>query len=151
MDYAVQKATELGASSLTPLTSERCVLRLDGDRAVRRLQHWRGVAVHACEQCGRTRVPEINEPDDLLSWAATVGADLKLLLDPTGTTTLVEIDFEGDSIAVLIGPEGGLSEHEIEHATRCGFAAVRLGPRVLRAETATAAALTAVQLMWGDL
>lgn len=150
MDFVIQKATELGVSVITPLYSERCEVRLKDERSDKKLAHWRGVAIAACEQCGRNRLPEIREPQRLEDWLATVVAERKLVLhvadgeaDPLATTTL-------NSCALLIGPEGGLSEREVGLATPQGFTRWQLGPRVLRTETAPLAALALLQARFGD-
>jgi 16S rRNA (uracil1498-N3)-methyltransferase len=154
MDFAVQKAVELGAAKIVPVASKRSVLRLSGERAARRVEHWRGVVVAACEQCGRNRLPEVAALEDLDKWLARpapAGA-LRLLFDPLCRRTLGELapPAPGVSIELLIGAEGGLAPDEIELALRAGFTAVRLGPRVLRTETAGVAALAALQCLWGD-
>lgn len=150
MDYAIQKATELGVSEITPLTSERCELRLRGeDRADKKLEHWRRIAISACEQCGRNILPRINEPKSLQDWADTVQADLKLVLAPAVSGSLP--DAAVSSAALLIGPEGGLSPAEITHCQQQGFQPWQLGPRILRTETAPVAALALLQHQFGDL
>ena len=151
MDYAIQKAVELGTAEFTPLFSERSVVRLEGARAERRTEHWRGVAVHASEQCGRTRVTTINPPCAIDQWLAEVRSELKICLDPSAGQCLTAIADEPRSVTLLIGPEGGLTAAEMEAADAAGFERVLLGPRTLRAETATVAGLTAVQMTWGDL
>lgn len=150
MDFVIQKATELGVSVITPLYSERCEVRLKDERSDKKLAHWRGVAIAACEQCGRNRLPEIREPQRLEDWLATVDAERKLVLhvadgetDPLATTALA-------SCALLIGPEGGLSEREVTLATQQGFLRWQLGPRILRTETAPLAALALLQARFGD-
>ncbi|OGA46549.1 MAG: 16S rRNA (uracil(1498)-N(3))-methyltransferase [Betaproteobacteria bacterium RIFCSPLOWO2_12_FULL_63_13] len=150
MDYAIQKATELGVQTIQPLATERSVIRLSDDRAERRMTHWRNVAVAACEQCGRNRPPEVRVVAtlDALFSAAEDGAQ-KLMLAPSGTIRLRELP-RADSVTVLIGPEGGLSENEEGRALGAGFTAVWMGPRVLRTETAPLAAIAALQSMWGD-
>lgn len=149
MDYAIQKATEMGVSEITPLTSERCELRLRGDeRADKKLEHWRRIAISACEQCGRNILPRINEPMLLQDWASTVQADLKLVLAPAVSGSLPEAAI--CSAALLIGPEGGLSSAEITHCQQQGFQPWQLGPRVLRTETAPVAALALLQVQFGD-
>ena len=149
MDYAIQKATELGVTAITPLTSERCELRLRGEeRADKKLEHWRRVAIAACEQCGRNRLPVIHEPMTLADWSAQVAADLKLVLAPA-----VAGELPGEhvaSVALLVGPEGGLSDAEIAAVQAQGFRPWQLGPRVLRTETAPVAALALLQARFGD-
>lgn len=148
MDYAIQKATELGVTHITPLFTEFSEVRLDCDRAVKRTAHWQQVAISASEQCGRCTVPEIFNPRPVKEWISQVPRGQGFTLDHTGTT-----GFVGDRPAVvylLIGPEGGTSDDEKQLASDAGFVMVRLGPRVLRTETAPVVALTALQLRWGD-
>lgn len=148
MDYAVQKATELGVTDITPLFTEFSEIRLDSDRADKRTSHWQKVAVSASEQCGRCTVPVISNPASLEDWITQVPEGQGFTLDHTGTA-----GFVGDkpqAVYLLIGPEGGTSEHEKQLASAAGFKTVRLGPRVLRTETAPVVALTALQLRWGD-
>ncbi|PIE38069.1 MAG: 16S rRNA (uracil(1498)-N(3))-methyltransferase [Gammaproteobacteria bacterium] len=149
MDFVIQKATELGVSEITPLATERCGLKLKGERQDKKRRHWQGVAISACEQCGRNRVPEIHDPVNLESWLALTNAELKLVLHHRASA--LPSDVQPSSLALLIGPEGGLSEAEIEHARDRGFAPLTLGPRVLRTETAPLAALAIVQSVWGDM
>jgi len=150
MDYALQKAVELGVDAIRPVLTERSV-NLDEDRRARRLQHWRGVVAGACEQCGRNRLPPIAEPVDLRAWLAMERPPgLALVLDPTAECRLGELE-RAPAATLLIGPEGGLSEQEVDLAATVGFTRVRLGPRILRTETAATAALAALQTLWGDL
>jgi 16S rRNA (uracil1498-N3)-methyltransferase len=148
MDWAIQKATELGVSEITPIVSERCEVRLKDERADKRLAHWRQVAISACEQCGRSVLPVIHAPVSLVEWQAHVQAELKLVLHPVAAP--LESHARPHSLAFLIGPEGGLSEAEVEQAKAAGFHAARLGPRVLRTETAPVVALAVAQQLWGD-
>lgn len=149
MDYAIQKATELGVSEITPLTSERCELRLRGEeRADKKLEHWRRVAISACEQCGRNSLPLIHEPVAMADWVKSVAAELKLVLAPVSSGEPPAL--AGRSAALLIGPEGGLSSSEITLAEQQGFLPWQLGPRVLRTETAPVVALSVLQLRLGD-
>ena len=153
MDWLVEKATELGVASIQPLMTERTVLRLDGDRAAKKAAHWQSVAVAACEQCGRNRVPLIHPVTNLSTWIKTTGealAQTKYLLSlREGTQPLRERMANADStgaghggLIFLSGPEGGLGNAEEDAAQAAGFVAVSLGERVLRAETAALAALT---------
>ncbi|HOZ63268.1 MAG TPA: 16S rRNA (uracil(1498)-N(3))-methyltransferase [Burkholderiaceae bacterium] len=154
MDWLVEKATELGVASIQPLMTERTVLRLDGDRAAKKAAHWQSVAVAACEQCGRNRVPLIHPVTNLSTWIKTTGealAHTKCLLSlREGTQPLRERMAAADSLGsdcgltFLSGPEGGLGFAEEALAVAAGFAPVSLGERVLRAETAALAALTLV-------
>ncbi|NVK39693.1 MAG: 16S rRNA (uracil(1498)-N(3))-methyltransferase [Oceanospirillaceae bacterium] len=149
MDYAVQKATETGMSRMTPLFSERCEVKLNSERQDKRLRHWHQVAVSACEQSLRCSVPDIAAPEPLLDWVQNVEADLKLVLHHHSARPLGELPAPS-SVALLIGPEGGLSEAEVEAATAAGFQPVCFGPRVLRTETAPVAALAILHYLWGD-
>lgn len=148
MDWVMQKSVELGVHEIVPVITERTVVRIDATRMTRKVAHWRGVVVSACEQCGRALVPEVREPLTLDEALTTFSG---LLLDPLAQRSLVDIEVGGDDIALLIGPEGGLSEAELAQAAERGWWGVSLGPRVLRTETAALAALTALQLRAGDL
>jgi len=152
MDWVIQKATELGTSRIVPVFTKRSVVRLDDKQSERKLQHWRGIAVAACEQCGRNRIPEVTAPVDFFESLRpnTTGAT-RLLLSPGGDLRIDDLEGVGGGISVLIGPEGGLEDVEQEAAITAGFKAVRLGPRVLRTETAAIAALTIIQHQFGDL
>ncbi|NWD25179.1 16S rRNA (uracil(1498)-N(3))-methyltransferase [Pseudomonas yamanorum] len=148
MDWAIQKATELGVNEITPIFSDRCEVRLKDERADKRLQHWRQVAISACEQCGRSRVPVIHPPLLLADWLKQAEADLKLVLHPVAEPLVSHA--KPGSLAFLIGPEGGLTDAEVETAQGAGFHSARLGPRVLRTETAPVVALSVAQQLWGD-
>lgn len=150
MDWVVQKATELGVARITPLYSERVELKLQGERAEKKLEHWRGVAIAACEQCGRNTLPAIAAVTTLADWLDNTTADRKFVLHHR-TEIALDAAAKPASVALLVGPEGGLSEAEIAAAERRQFAPLRLGPRVLRTETAPLAALTILQYIWGDL
>jgi 16S rRNA (uracil1498-N3)-methyltransferase len=152
MDWIIQKATELGASRIVPMFTKRSVVRLDEKQAERKLQHWRAIACAACEQCGRNRIPELAEPVDFFDLLpADTSGRTRLLLSPSGDLRIDDLKSVGAGITVLIGPEGGLEDVEQEAALAAGFKAVRLGPRVLRTETAAIAALTVIQRYFGDL
>lgn len=148
MDWAIQKATELGAARITPIVSERCEVRLKDERADKRTAHWRQIAISACEQCGRSVLPQIDAPISLAEWLQATEADLKLVLHPVAAPLASHA--RPGSLAFLIGPEGGLSDAEVEQARAAGFHAARLGPRVLRTETAPVVALSVAQQLWGD-
>lgn len=158
MDWVVQKATELGVARLVPVATTRSVVQLDADRGGRRSGHWLAVAAGACEQCGRNTLPQIAAPLSLaaaLQDVATV--ERRFVLDPEGGETLRNMVAGWDGsvalreLALLVGPEGGLDEAELELARQQGFRPLRLGPRVLRTETAGIAALAALQCLAGDL
>jgi 16S rRNA (uracil1498-N3)-methyltransferase len=154
MDFTVQKAVELGVAAIQPLASSRSVVRLDSDRAARRLAHWKGIAIAACEQCGRNRVPLVWPLLDLHEWLAQSAeahdGAAKLLLSPRAAGSLRDLARPTAGVSLLAGPEGGFAPEEERAAERSGFAPVRLGPRVLRTETAAIAALAALQALWGD-
>jgi 16S rRNA (uracil1498-N3)-methyltransferase len=151
MDLVVQKATELGASGLAPVLAERSVVRLTAQQAERRLNHWRAIAIAACEQSGRNRLPAIASPVPLKDFLRTSDGSMRLLLSPAAPATLADLPRLVSAITVLIGPEGGLAEAEQEAAVAAGFKPVRLGPRVLRTETAAITALALLQREFGDL
>mgnify|MGYP001393495497 CR=1 FL=1 len=148
MDWAIQKATELGVTEITPLFTERCEVRLNDERAEKRLAHWRQIAISACEQCGRSRLPVIHPPKLVAEWIQALQADLKLVLHPVAQPLTAHQP--PNSLAFLIGPEGGLTEAEVAQAAGAGFLPARLGPRVLRTETAPVVALSVAQQLWGD-
>jgi|SoiMethySBSTD1v2_1073268.scaffolds.fasta_scaffold14684_11 16S rRNA (uracil1498-N3)-methyltransferase len=151
MDYTIQKAVELGARELQPIATERSVVRLTSERAIRRVAHWQAIAAAACEQCGRNVVPPVLPVVSLTNWLASLPEDaLRLTLSPDGPVTLREVTPIADRAILLVGPEGGLAPRERQDAQTAGFTGVRLGPRVLRTETAAVAALAAMQALWGD-
>lgn len=151
MDYTLQKAVELGVTRIAPVWTDRSQVKLSGERLERRIAHWQGVIIHACEQSGRTILPGLDPPQPLHS-AIDAGQlpDLGLVLEPSGNRTLETIDETPATISLLAGPEGGLTESEADLATRAGFISLRLGPRILRTETAALAALATLQARWGD-
>jgi 16S rRNA (uracil1498-N3)-methyltransferase len=150
MDFTIQKAVELGVRGIVPVESRRSVLRLAGERAAKRVAHWQGVVASACEQCGRNQVPLVAPLEKLENWLARPASGiLRLMLAPDAGQTLVDVAPAGE-VQLLIGAEGGLDPQEMIAAQHAGFRAVRLGPRVLRTETAGLAALAALQALWGD-
>jgi 16S rRNA (uracil1498-N3)-methyltransferase len=150
MDYTIQKAVELGVSRIIPLFTEHCGVQLRGERLKKRVKHWQGVVISACEQCGRNRIPQVDAPLTLAQWLATPGGGTRLVLDPTAEHSLSQLPDPGGPVSLLIGPEGGLSDQELALAAQAGFLGLRLGPRVLRTETAAVAALAAMLGAWGD-
>ncbi len=157
MDYTLQKAVELGVSAIQPLTMRRTVVRLSADKAIRRRTHWHGVVNSACEQCGRNVLPPVAEIREFVDWQRGIAHEtetLKLLLDPEGELGLRDLppptSFSTSPILLLAGPEGGFDPAERKLARAAGFLGLRLGPRVLRTETAALAALAAMQAVWGD-
>lgn len=154
MDYTVQKAVELGAAGIQPLATTRSIVHLDGMRAQKRLAHWQAIVIAACEQCGRNRVPEVAPVMALRDWldqpVRAVGPELRLLLASQARRSLGEMPRPRAGVTLLAGPEGGLTTEEQRDAERAGFMPMRIGPRVLRTETAAVAALAALQALWGD-
>ncbi len=149
MDWAVQKAVELGVNHLTPLTTERCVIKFNDDKKQQRQQHWQHIIDHAAEQSGRTRPPALAEISPLTAWVSQQQG-LKVFLDPYAEHCLADLQPENQQLTLLSGPEGGFSDQEREIAKAAGFIPVRMGARILRTETAVLAALSAVQSLWGD-
>lgn len=153
MDLILQKATELGVSGVLPVIAERTEVKLDAERTAKRMSHWRSVMVSACEQSGRARVPELEQPAALAQAATNLPQHcIKLTLDPGGAFSLATLTAPGDQpIAVAIGPEGGWSPRDREILSAAGFHGLRMGPRILRTETAGLAAISALQSRFGDL
>lgn len=149
-DFAMQKAVELGVAEIQPLFTERSVVRLTGDRLAKRERHWRGILIAACEQSGRRRLPVLAPTTRLGNWLAA-GQPNGLLLDPRAERSLPDLAAPQGVVTLLVGPEGGLDNEERSAALRTGFTGVRLGPRILRTETAPLAAIAAIQVLWGDL
>lgn len=150
MDWIIRKSTELGVHEISPLFSERTEVRLNAERADKKLGHWRQIAISACEQCGRNRIPDIHGLQPLAEWTEKARDECKLVLHPRAAASLRRTERPA-GVALLIGPEGGLSDDEIARAEAAGFAALALGPRVLRTETAPLAALSILQHHWGDM
>jgi 16S rRNA (uracil1498-N3)-methyltransferase len=151
MDSIVQKATELGVQRIAPLSCEFSVVRLEPATRQRRAEHWRAVAIGACEQCGRNRIPDIEPIEDFAQACATGEGEVRLMLLPQAPDSLVSLASGLRRAVLLVGPEGGLSGREQLLAQRGGFRPCRLGPRILRTETAPVAALAALQALAGDL
>lgn len=151
MEFTIQKSVELGVTVITPLFSERCGVKLNGERLDKKLEQWQKIAISACEQCGRNRIPEIRPALELAAWLAEPTEELKLNLHPRAPYSINTLPEPSHGIRLLIGPEGGLSTAEIEQAREQGFADMLLGPRVLRTETAGLTAITALQCRFGDL
>ncbi len=149
MDYALQKAVELGVGEISPLLTERTLVQLRGSRRDSRMAHWQGVIRHACEQCGRARLPTLHPPRPLAAWLAEQQGP-GILLDHRAERSLPQLAPPDGGLALLVGPEGGLAPAEREAAVAAGLQPVRLGPRILRTETAPLAALAAIQTLWGD-
>jgi len=152
MDWTLQKATELGVAAVTPVLTARSVVRLDEKQAEKKQAHWRGIVVGACEQSGRARIPSVATPLTLRDYFANSRKDgLRLVLSPSAPASLVGLSSMPSRVELLIGPEGGLDDDELQAAQKAGFMPVRLGPRVLRTETAAVVALSVLQGLWGDL
>lgn len=149
MDYAIQKATEMGATVIQPLDSARCEVRLNAERQRKRLRNWQQVAISAAEQCGRARIPEILTPMGVNDWVKSCDQDVRLVLHHEGRPPS-EHASAPETVALLVGPEGGLEEQELGTAAAAGFQPLALGRRVLRTETAPVAALGLCQWLWGD-
>jgi len=152
MDWTLQKATELGVRRIQPVLSARSVVRLDERQAAKKLRHWQAIVAGACEQCGRSVLPDVRAPLELSRYFAESPREgQRLVLSPNGPASLAGLASTAARIELLIGPEGGLDDAELDASARAGFAPVRLGPRVLRTETAGIVALAVLQALWGDL
>jgi len=151
MDWILQKATELGVHAFLPASSERSEVRLDGERAGKRLAHWRSVVIAACEQSGRARIPSVASSQALPLAVSSLTGTARFLLDPLAQQAITDVAEPGDGCVLAVGPEGGWSPRDRAVLEGAGFSAVRLGPRVLRTETAGIAAIAALQTRFGDL
>lgn len=151
MEFTIQKSIELGVSTITPLFSERCGVKLDGERLAKKIQQWQKIAIAACEQCGRNRIPLIREAMPLDVWCKEEDGSLKLNLHPRASQSINTLPLPVEKVRLLIGPEGGLSADEIAMTATVGFTDILLGPRVLRTETTALTAITALQVRFGDL
>src|SRR3990167_7378792 len=151
MDYIIQKSVELGVKKIIPLFTERCNVKLDHARGEKRQEHWQSIAVSACEQSGRNRIPEVLLPQSIDTWLMTVQAEYCFVLSPHAEQKVKEWTIPKTAqIVLLIGPEGGLSEQEINQALQHHFFSLNLGPRIMRTETAAVAAIAALQGCFGD-
>lgn len=152
MDWVVQKATELGVAEIQPVQTQRSVAKLSGERIERRTEHWRGVTIAACEQCGRNILPQVHAPQEFSTWLAEMRGtpDTGFILLPEAVTALHEQPAPQGKVTLLIGPEGGFSEDEARMAHLAGFTPISLGKRILRTETAAIAGIAALQTLWGD-
>ncbi|MAZ39340.1 MAG: 16S rRNA (uracil(1498)-N(3))-methyltransferase [Legionellales bacterium] len=152
MEYTVQKAVELGANAITPLFSSRCNIKLNPERQLKKQTQWQMIIENACQQSGRSSVPNCHTPTNLLNWIVNIDCQLKIILDPTGSVQLKSLPQQNIlSIALLVGSEGGFSQEEVNCAKTHGFTAVNLGHRILRTETASVAMLAILQAWYGDL
>jgi 16S rRNA (uracil1498-N3)-methyltransferase len=152
MDWTLQKATELGVHAIAPVLTARSVVRLDANQAEKKRVHWRSIVIGACEQCGRSHIPSVASPIAVRDHLANVRKEgLRLVLSPVAPGSLAGLASMPPKVELLIGPEGGLEDDELVAAEKAGFMPVRLGPRVLRTETAAVVALSVLQALWGDL
>ena len=151
MDFILQKAVELGVQTIQPIWMQRSHTRLKGERLEKRINHWQGVITSACEQSGRSTLPQLSLPEDYLTWINTgTDNDLRLMLQPDARSCLRNLEKPTGGISILVGPEGGLAPEEQTLARTAGFTGIRLGPRILRTETAALATLAGIQALWGD-
>jgi len=151
MDFTLQKAVEMGVTEIQPIASQRSVVKLSGERAEKRREHWQNVVNSACEQSGRAFVPQVAKPMSLSDWLGTnPDAETKVTLSPTADITLKDLTVPSGTICLLVGAEGGLTEDEINLAATQGFKPIKLGKRILRTETAPLAAIATMQALWGD-
>lgn len=151
MELVMQKSVELGVSSITPLITERCAVKLDKDRMAKKLHQWQNIVIAACEQSGRNLVPLVHHPVTLQQFVQEINAKLKFILHTDGNKTWRDYEFKQADIALIIGPEGGLSSEEVKVACKYDFLPLSLGPRILRTETAAISALSLLQAVGGDL
>lgn len=150
MDFAIQKAVELGVTAITPLFTERCGVKLDGERLTKRTEQWQKIAISACEQSGRSVIPTVHPAVNLDQWLSKTTNALRLTLDPRATATIKTLPL-AQHIQLVIGPEGGFTDAEVTATAAAGFTGITLGPRILRTETAALTAISALQLQFGDL
>lgn len=151
MDFTLQKSVELGVNSITPLFTERCGVKISGERLDKKIEQWQKIVISACEQSGRCTIPTVNPAQTLDNWLSQESSALKLNLHPKAEHSIMNLPNENERIRLLIGPEGGLSDDEIAQANKQKFIDVLLGPRVLRTETAALTAITAIQCRFGDI
>lgn len=151
MDFTIQKSVELGITEITPLFTERCGVKLTGDRLEKKHQQWQKIAIAAAEQSGRNAVPIVHYPKELNTWLQEQTEELKLTLHPRAEHSIKTLPIPAHGVRFLVGPEGGFSDNEMHQTQEQGFVDVRLGPRVLRTETAALTVLSALQLQFGDL
>lgn len=151
MDFAIQKAVELGVSEITPILTERCAVKLSPERWQKKHQQWLKLIQSACEQCGRNTLPTLHKPISLSEWLRQSTNQARVTLDPKATKSIKHLTLSPQGVRLLIGPEGGLTDNEIYSTEQAGFDAVQMGPRVLRTETAAIAAISALQAIHGDL
>lgn len=151
MDFTLQKSVELGVNTITPLFTERCGVKLNAERLEKKRQQWQKIVISACEQSGRAVVPQVLAPVSLSVWLTQTTSALKINLHPRAQHSIMGLPMTAERVRLLIGPEGGLTDEEIEQASNANYTEVLLGPRVLRTETAALTAITALQCKFGDL
>ncbi|MEI5639461.1 MULTISPECIES: 16S rRNA (uracil(1498)-N(3))-methyltransferase [unclassified Pseudoalteromonas] len=151
MDFTIQKSVELGVTEITPLFTNRCGVKLSGERLAKKHQQWQKIAIAAAEQSGRNTITTVHPPIDLAQWLAQQSNALKVTLHPRAEHSIKTLPYQGEGIRFLVGPEGGFTDEELSATQEQGFIDVRLGPRVLRTETAALTVLSALQLQFGDL
>jgi 16S rRNA (uracil1498-N3)-methyltransferase len=151
MDFILQKSVELGVSRIQPLWMQRSQTRVSGERLAKRLGHWQGVIISACEQCGRSTLPELYLPEEYNNWVTgPERSSLRLMLQPDSAQTLHGLSPPAGDVVIIVGPEGGLNSEEQRLADASGYTGIRLGQRILRTETAALSALAGMQTLWGD-
>lgn len=150
-DFAIQKAVEMGVTAIQPVTAARSVLNLKADRLEKKVQHWQGVISSACEQSGRTRLPNLHPVESLADYLAQDDKRLRITMLPEAEKSLSEVEVIDRPIALLVGPEGGFRDDEVELMHQYNTQAIKFGPRILRAETAVIAGLSLCQNYWGDI
>ena len=150
MDICIQKAVELGVNKIIPVICQRTVVNLKAERSEKKLRHWQGIVISACEQSGRNKLPELAKPKTLKETLEYSFTGLNLTLDPLTEFSFASFEPESNEVTLLIGPEGGLTQDEIELSLKNNFKAARMGKRILRTETASIAAISALQTLWGD-
>ena len=149
MDYIIQKSVELGVKKITPILTERTEMKLDNSRKMKKYQHWQQIIINACEQCGRSWLPALEPIIDFQSLFVQLST-FTIILHPQKSVPLAQLKLPTKPVALLIGPEGGFSESELEIAKQQGVYSASLGPRILRTETAGLAAIASMQTLWGD-
>jgi 16S rRNA (uracil1498-N3)-methyltransferase len=149
MDFVIQKAVELGVTEITPVMTQYCAVKFSAEQTHKKMSHWQGIIISACEQSGRNVLPKIHAPMELVQWLQS-SHSCGIVFDPEATDSLKSFAFQPSHVSLLIGPEGGLSNNELTLAKQNQFRVVKLGQRILRTETAALAAMTATQYQWGD-
>ena len=151
MDLIVQKTTELGVSTITPLLTRRSEVRLSGARLEKKMSHWQKIAIAACQQSLRNRIPKLANPVTVNDWITSLNAQVRFVLDPRAKKTVSTFTKTANSVSLLVGPEGGFDEEEIKNTELANFHKIKLGPRILRTETAPIVAISILQSIWGDI